>query len=389
MTAGHLQTESAANCIANASGHSVLLLAPQIYAHGGVQSYMRRLAVITSAYCDVSGRRAVSLAIGRRGFREADAAPPAAPAVIDALGSKPRLLCNALAAAYRNKPLLAVVGHIGLGPVALALQSFGLLRSYVVVLHGIEAWKRVAFADRLAARHAVLAVATTGFTARRFAETNGYPIDRIAVVPLAVEEAPVPPLPVSRRGEMRVLTVGRLARCERYKGIDYLIDAVTTMARSGVPVSLDIVGDGDDADALKARAAATGVPYAVRFHGAVSDEHLQQFYRSCDVFAMPSRNEGFGIVFLEAMRHGKPCIGGRHGGTPEVIEHGHNGFLVEHGDVGRLLTCLRDLHSNDNLRHRLGVHAYETVMQHFQFSRMQANWFSVLDAASRQSGCAA
>jgi glycosyltransferase involved in cell wall biosynthesis len=184
---------------------------------------------------------------------------------------------------------------------------------------------------------------------------------------------------------MRVLTVGRLSRLEQYKGVDHLIDAVAALAKTGTPVTLDIVGDGDDAPALKQRGSEAGASEAIRFHGAVPDDQLRDLYRSCDVFAMPSLNEGFGIVFLEAMRYGKPCIGGRHGGTPEVVQDGFNGLLVQHGDVNHLIGCLRDLYSNPDLRRRLGERAYQTVVGKFLRPRMQADWFRVLDTAFRAS----
>jgi phosphatidylinositol alpha-1,6-mannosyltransferase len=372
--------------ISGRSSRSVLLLAPQIYAHGGVQSYMRRLATIVTAYSAGSGHTCIPLALGRNGHRESDGGDPAAAAVIDAGGSKLRLVANAFRSAAGAGADLAVVGHIGLGPLALALKTCGLIRSYIVVLHGIEVWQRLSFADRYAARNASLAVATTHFTARRFAAVNGYPIDRIPVVPLALgeEDFTRPPFP-PRQGALQVLTVGRLARCERYKGVDYLIDAVAALAKEGISITLDIVGDGDDAPALKQRAASTGAAEAIRFHGSVSDERLRDFYRSCDVFAMPSLNEGFGIVFLEAMRFGKPCIGGRHGGTPEVIEHGVNGFLVEHASVDQLIVCLRHLDSDPDLCLKLGERAYQTVTGKYRLSRMQSDWFDVLEMALRPS----
>jgi glycosyltransferase involved in cell wall biosynthesis len=256
----------------------------------------------------------------------------------------------------------------------------------VLVLHGIEAWQRLSMADRIAARCASLTIATTEFTARRFAEINGYPVNRILVVPLAVEEDSIPQPALARpRHDMRVLTVGRLSRLEQYKGVDHLIDAVAALAKTGTPVTLDIVGDGDDSPALKQRAIRAGAQDAIRFHGAVPDDRLRDLYRSSDVFAMPSLNEGFGIVFLEAMCYGKPCIGGRHGGTPEVVQDGFNGLLVQHGDVNHLIGCLRELYSNPDLRRRLGERAYQTVVGKFLRPRMQADWFRVLDTAFRAS----
>ena len=81
---------------------------------------------------------------------------------------------------------------------------------------------------------------------------------------------------------------------------------------------LAIAGDGDDRPRLEARVAALGITRAVRFLGRVDDDRLDELYRECRLFVMPSRDEGFGLVFLEAMRAGKPCIGGR-GAASEII----------------------------------------------------------------------
>ena len=279
---------------------SVLLLAPQIYAHGGVQSYMRRLATILTAYCAGSGQKCIPLALGRRGHREGGGADLAAAPVVDAGGGKFRLVANAFRSAFSTRAQLAVVGHTGLGPIALALKACGLIRSYVVVLHGIEAWQRLSFADRCAARAASLVVATTNFTAHKFALANKYPLDRILVVPLALDgEDFGRPAFSPRQAGMRVLTAGRLAKCERYKGIDHLIDAVAALVTTGVAITLDIVGDGDDAPALKDRAALAGVPHAIRFHGAVSDERLRDLTKPAMYLPCRAVMKVLGSCFLK------------------------------------------------------------------------------------------
>jgi phosphatidyl-myo-inositol dimannoside synthase len=79
---------------------------------------------------------------------------------------------------------------------------------------------------------------------------------------------------------------------------------------------------------------------AVEFLGFVSDEELQSQLRQCALFALPSKKEGFGLVFLEAMAQGRPCIGAQAGGIPEVITP-ETGILVEYGDVPQLAAgCL-------------------------------------------------
>jgi len=94
---------------------------------------------------------------------------------------------------------------------------------------------------------------------------------------------------------------------------------------------------------------------------------------------MPSKKEGFGIVFLEAMRYGKPCIGGNYGGTPEVITHGVDGYLVNYGDVDQLVRYLVEFSQRPEIRRGMGLKGYEKVKARYLFSHMRDKWFALLD----------
>jgi glycosyltransferase involved in cell wall biosynthesis len=94
---------------------------------------------------------------------------------------------------------------------------------------------------------------------------------------------------------------------------------------------------------------------------------------------MPSRGEGFGLVFIEAMARGKPVIGGAHGGTPEIIGDGTDGFLVPFGDVPRLLDRLKRLLANDSLRHEMGAHALAKARRDFTFARFSSELAAILN----------
>ena len=124
------------------------------------------------------------------------------------------------------------------------------------------------------------------------------------------------------------LIVARMSAAERYKGHDALLDIWPRLLSRHPDAVLAIAGDGDDRPRLEARVAELGVAHAVRFLGRVDDGRLDELYGQCRFFVMPSRDEGFGLVFLEAMRAGKPCIGGR-GAASEIIEHGVTGLIVD------------------------------------------------------------
>jgi glycosyltransferase involved in cell wall biosynthesis len=264
--------------------------------------------------------------------------------------------------------------------VALLIRLLGATRRYGIVLHGIEAWVRAEWKDRLAARWADVVIATTRYTASEFSQRNGVSPEKLRVVPLALgDNAVQDALGHANSKPVRLLTVGRLASSERYKGVDTLMHAMARLADAGVKVELDVVGTGDDLNRFRRLAADIGVSNHVHFVGHVSDERLQELYACCDVFAMPSKGEGFGIVFLEAMRNGKPCIGGNHGGTPEVIDDGVTGFLVEHGDVYGLAEKIRKLVESPELRSRMGSEGKLKVQRHYLFDCFDRNWRLLLD----------
>ncbi len=302
---------------------------------------------------------------------------------------KMRFMVKALKAAALGRPALVIVGHLGLVPVAWVLKRLGLVKRYGLVLHGIEAWRKAAWADRLGARGAEVVIATTTFTAREFAKHNGVRQERIQVIPLGLAESTVVPAPPPNHdARLRILSVGRLWTSEQYKGADTLIEAVARARRDGIEAFLKVAGDGDDLPRLKQLASRLGLLGCfVNFEGAVSDDRLQQLFAECDVFAMPSKGEGFGIVFLEAMRHAKPCIGGNHGGTPEVIDHGVNGYLVDHGDVEQLGRYLALLAKDRPLRLEMGRRACEKVASSYLFPHVRDRWLALLRSLVQETGC--
>ena len=162
-----------------------------------------------------------------------------------------------------------------------------------------------------------------------------------------------------------------MAAHDKDKGIDQVIMALPAVIAACGRVVYTVIGDGEDRARLEALAESVGVRQVVRFLGAVPDEELHAQLSACDVFVLPSRKEGFGIVFLEAMAYGKPVVGGAHGGTPEVIRDGETGLLVRHGDVPGLAAALIRLLSDPHERRRMGEAGRQLVKQRFLYPSLE------------------
>jgi phosphatidyl-myo-inositol dimannoside synthase len=288
--------------------------------------------------------------------------------------SKVRFVATTARAARKQADLI-LAGHPYLGPVAQVGRALAQKAKTIVTAHGLEVWEPMSPLRRLALRKADLVLAPSKDTANQVAIQQGVAEDRIRVLPWALDpefEALIPQmlgpaLPLGFPEGRVVLTVGRWSAAERYKGMDTLITALPRLLTNWPELQLVVVGEGGDQAWLEQIADGRGVRRHVHFLSGLSYAEIAACYSACEIFAMPSRGEGFGLVYLEAMACGKPVIGGSHGGAPEVIEDGKTGFLVQHGDAGQLATSLQTLLADPALGREMGTRGRERVAKEFRF----------------------
>jgi glycosyltransferase involved in cell wall biosynthesis len=238
--------------------------------------------------------------------------------------------------------------HLRLAPAARFLAGRG--ARLTIVLVGIEAWRPLRELERRALERADRILAISAHTLRRFRLANPRFAGRaISVCHLGVGDAVA--APTSGEAGPFALIVGRLAAAERYKGHDLLIEMWPRIAAQCPGARLVVAGDGDDRPRLERVAAALG--NAVRFTGRASEAQLAALYRDCAFFVMPSSDEGFGLVFLEAMRAGKACIGAP-GSAAELIEDGLTGFVVDPNMPEQVEKAVVRLFQDPELVARLG-----------------------------------
>jgi glycosyltransferase involved in cell wall biosynthesis len=201
--------------------------------------------------------------------------------------------------------------------------------------------------------------------------------DKVRVVPLGLpDRAPAlpDPSPWPPGTDFRILFVGRFSY---YKGLEVLVEAMRALPRD---CGLLLVGDGERRAAIEAAVRMHGLADRVRFAGALVDSALARALAAADVLCLPSieRSEAFGLVLLEAMRAGVPCVATAvpGSGMAEVVGAGaapdRAGLVVPHGDAAALADALGALRADPALRVALGDQGRARFDTRFRIDRVAA-----------------
>jgi len=259
-------------------------------------------------------------------------------------------------------------------PVALPLVMRG--ARLVVVLMGIEAWQPVKPLERVALQKAWKVVAISRHTVERFREAN----PSLSELPITICAPGTPELASPAGGHAAgryALIVGRMNASERYKGHDALIESWPDVRASVADAQLVVVGGGDDTDRLREKAGRV-CPDGIIFTGRVDAARLAALYRDAVCFVMPSTDEGFGLVYLEAMSVSVPCVAAS-GAAEEIITDQRDGLVIDATHRGALVSAVTSLFRDSALRARLASAAAERVRECFGPDALAARICRTLD----------
>jgi phosphatidylinositol alpha-1,6-mannosyltransferase len=172
-----------------------------------------------------------------------------------------------------------------------------------------------------------------------------------------------------------LLSVGRLVA---RKGFDLVVEAVARLVPEFPNLRYVVIGDGPERERLHDRAAALGIADRVLMLGRADDAMKWAAYGLCDLFVMPNRSlgdsdwEGFGIVFVEAARAGKPAVAGRAGGVADAVVDGDTGLLVDPDAPEALVSAIRQLLADPERRARMGRNAAQFATRRFTTDQLRA-----------------
>jgi len=253
-----------------------------------------------------------------------------------------------LRCAGRERPDLIITTHVNFTPIAHWLKKLFKI-PFIAIGHGVEVWQIQSIRVRRALRSADRLLAVSEFTRKRMANALSISSNAIELLPNTFdmqqfEPGPKPHFLLKRYGlrhdQPVILTVARLASAEQYKGYDQVLRALPAVKRVLPDVRYVLGGRGSDQSRVLQLISELGVTDSVILAGYIPDYELSSFYNLCDVFAMPSKGEGFGIVFLEALACGKPVIAGNKDGSVDAVLNGELGVLVDPESVDEIAKAL-------------------------------------------------
>jgi len=283
---------------------------------------------------------------------------------------------DVVAKIYEEFPFDLIHAHVALpdGYAGVLLnQHFG--KSLVVTIHGQDLQHTV---DRNAAcRHAVSYVLNSASRTilvshklKRIATKYCNRSDKLVVVPNGVDPKQVVSRPIDLIDQQKegptLLSVSNLVQT---KGIDLNLYALQRIRKKYPALRYVVIGGGPEEAKLRKLAGELGLEEQVEFLGRLPHHQAMKYMAACDIFSLPSWNEGFGVVYLEAMATSKPVIGCQGEGIEDFVEHGKTGLLVKPRDVDSLVEALDYLLSHPDEAKAMGERARKLVLENYTWEK--------------------
>jgi glycosyltransferase involved in cell wall biosynthesis len=178
---------------------------------------------------------------------------------------------------------------------------------------------------------------------------------------------------------LKILFVGKMAE---KKGLKFLLDALSIIKNKSRSFKLDIIGGGFLESSLKSYTSQLGLDEDVHFYGWIANERLPDFYKNCDIVAVPSifdkkgETEGMPVVVLEAMAMSRPVLGSHISGIPDIVTDGYNGWLTAPGDAKQIADKIESIYDLNKDMYK--ENAYKTA-EKFTYEKVAAKYKDAIE----------
>ena len=253
---------------------------------------------------------------------------------------KVKFVCDAVRSGVKND--IVILSHINLLSIGYFIKLLSPKTKLVLYAHGIEVWGPLSSLRKKMLHKCDMVLAVSHFTKGKMMQQYNLSRDKINVINNCID--PYLPLPASEekdeallqkyrfsKNDIILMTLTRLSSKELYKGYDHVLISLSHLKQKFPAIKYLIVGNYDDEEKkrLDEIIRQHSLQQHVVFTGYIPDEELAKHYHLADVYVMPSKKEGFGIVFIEAMYYGLPVIAGNKDGSADALLNGRLGILVD------------------------------------------------------------
>jgi len=270
---------------------------------------------------------------------------------------KTRFVIDSIKAGKKSD--VVILSHINLLLVGYLIKLFSPKTKLLLFAHGIEVWKKFPWWKKYMLQYVDRILPVSHYTKDKMIALNGFKPEKFMILNNCLD----PFLPVShsskkdetimnkyglKQDDFVLMTLSRLSEIDRYKGYDKVIEVMQDLIKHYPHLKYLLVGKYDDAEKkrLDKFIAERGLTHAVITAGFIPDDELAAYYNLADIFIMPSKKEGFGIAFIEALYYGKPVIAGNKDGSVDALLNGKLGLLIDPDDNEQIRNAISMMINN-------------------------------------------
>jgi glycosyltransferase involved in cell wall biosynthesis len=276
-----------------------------------------------------------------------------------------------------RKHKVVVLSHINLLFIGFFIKLFSPSTRVLMLAHGIEVWETPSTIKRFAISKFTKILAVSEFTRQKMLALFQLDADKIIVLNNCLD----PYLQAAAKGKKNetilnklgiqkndivLFTLTRLAFTERYKGYDQVLLAVKSLSIKFPQLKYVIAGKFDEREIKRVKDCIEelGIQQQVVLTGFIPEEDLADYFHLADIYVMPSKKEGFGIVFIEAMFYGLPVIGGNKDGSVDAMLNGQLGVMINPDNQEEINAAIEKVVENSSAY----IPNYDLLMSHFHFN---------------------
>lgn len=252
-----------------------------------------------------------------------------------------------------------IISHINMAIMGLVIKLLRPKCQVLLIAHGIEVWRPLSLVKKIFLRTLDKVMCVSGFTKADMIKRHGLKAEKCIIVNNAID--PFMKLPVNFDKPVNLLqryglqannnilfTLTRLASTEQYKGYDQVLKTLARVKENYPDIKYLLGGKYDNAERLRLEQLINqyGVRDEVILTGFIDEEELAEHFLLADVFILPSKKEGFGIVFIEALACGLPVICGNADGSLDAILNGELGKAIDPDDPDTIAQATLDCLAN-------------------------------------------